>query len=144
MYVIVDVDGTCANGAHRNHLLQQTPRRWDEWHEACSKDTPHEHIRALVWALAYYGHAITYITGRMERSRQQTSEWLRDNDFPSGRLFMRPEDDHRDDTVIKTEIVKQAGLTPENTLLVLEDRDRVVKMWRTLGFKCLQVAEGDF
>jgi len=29
-------------------------------------------------------------------------------------------------------------------LFVLDDRDQVVNMWREQGFKCLQVAEGNF
>jgi hypothetical protein len=28
--------------------------------------------------------------------------------------------------------------------LVLDDRNSVVKMWRSLGLECWQVAEGDF
>jgi hypothetical protein len=36
------------------------------------------------------------------------------------------------------------GFTPENTFLVLDDRDQVVKMWRERGFRCLQVANGNF
>ena len=27
---------------------------------------------------------------------------------------------------------------------VLDDRNQVVEMWRSLGLKCLQVQEGDF
>lgn len=27
---------------------------------------------------------------------------------------------------------------------ILEDRNSMVKKWRELGFKCLQVADGDF
>lgn len=29
-------------------------------------------------------------------------------------------------------------------LCVLDDRNKVVKMWRELGLTCLQMAEGDF
>ena len=144
MYVIVDIDGTCANNAHRQPLLQQTPRDWDTFHDLCDLDTPHEHIRYVVWGLFWQGHTPVYVSGRMERSRLKTELWLSKHRFPSGPLYMRPENDHRDDTVIKTELAAKAGLSPSNVLLALDDRDRVVKMWREAGYKCLQVAEGDF
>ena len=31
-----------------------------------------------------------------------------------------------------------------NVLFILDDRNGVVEMWRSLGLKCLQVAEGNF
>ena len=31
-----------------------------------------------------------------------------------------------------------------NPLLVFEDRDRVVQMWRDAGLKCLQVKPGEY
>ena len=31
-----------------------------------------------------------------------------------------------------------------NVKFVLDDRNRVVEMWRSLGLTCLQVADGDF
>lgn len=39
--------------------------------------------------------------------------------------------------------IKAVGITPENTV-VFEDRSGVVYMWRTLGFTCFQVADGDY
>lgn len=144
MYVIVDIDGTCADGSHRKHLLETAPRKWDEWHELCHLDANHRHINQLVWALFDAGYNIVYITGRMERSREKTRTWLRTHHFPEGPLYMRPENDHRDDIEIKMEAANQAGLTPERVLFAIDDRDRVVKMWRDAGYKCLQVAEGSF
>ena len=35
-------------------------------------------------------------------------------------------------------------IIPANTFIVLDDRDQVVKMWRERGFRCLQVANGNF
>jgi len=39
---------------------------------------------------------------------------------------------------------EEAELTPENTVVVFDDRDSVVKMWRDAGFHVHQVAEGNF
>ena len=58
---------------------------------------------------------------------------------------MRKDGDHRPDHVIKSEvletIVKGYGKPP---LMVFDDRNAVVKMWRDKGIPCLQVADGDF
>ena len=32
----------------------------------------------------------------------------------------------------------------DDVFLVVDDRDKVVKMWRSLGLSVFQVAEGDF
>jgi len=144
MHLIVDIDGTIADNTHRQHLLSQEPRAWDEYHDLCHLDTPITAIHELIWGLFFQGHDPVYVTGRMERSRLKTELWLTKHGFPRGPLYMRPENDHRDDVVIKTELAAKAGLSPSNVLLALDDRDRVVKMWREAGYRCLQVAEGDF
>jgi len=36
------------------------------------------------------------------------------------------------------------GVVPKTTLAVFEDRDRVVQMWRSMGFRVLQIANGEF
>tara|TARA_R100000152_G_C6778259_1_gene208785 strand:- start:1020 stop:1460 length:441 start_codon:yes stop_codon:yes gene_type:complete len=54
-------------------------------------------------------------------------------------LFMRSEGDRRDDVTVKREMFKKIGLTPDNVVAVLDDRQGVVDMWREEGFLCLQV-----
>ena len=94
-------------------------------------------------------------TGRMEKHRAITIEWLDRNgictlldtwDEPDqdllGSLLMRQDDDYRDDAIIKEEMLMKIG--PENVFCVFEDRKRVVDMWRRHGLTCFQVAEGDF
>jgi len=52
---------------------------------------------------------------------------------------MRKADDRRPDTEVKLEMVRELGLTPDDVLCVLDDRQCVVDMWRENGFRCLQV-----
>ena len=59
-------------------------------------------------------------------------------------LFMRKAGDRRDDSVIKKEMLVQLRIAGFNPVMVFEDRDRVVKMWRENGVRCMQVANGDF
>jgi hypothetical protein len=59
-------------------------------------------------------------------------------------LYMRPHDDQRSDTIIKQEIVEKNVLPFYNVHLALEDRDRVVKMYRNMGIRCFQVKDGNY
>jgi hypothetical protein len=57
---------------------------------------------------------------------------------------MRKQWDRRDDDIVKFELLEQIYEAGYEPVLVLEDRNRVVKMWRAAGLRCLQVADGDF
>lgn len=57
---------------------------------------------------------------------------------------MRPEGDIRKDSIVKREIFENYIRDYYNIQFVLDDRNQVVEMWRSLGLKCLQVQEGDF
>ena len=59
--------------------------------------------------------------------------------FLQPNLFMRSEGDRRPDTVVKLEMMKSLGLTPDDVLCILDDRQAVVDMWRANGFRVMQV-----
>lgn len=134
---IVDIDGTLA--------LNTSGRGWYDL-ERVSEDSPNEVVADLVGDLANVGGYGTpvYCSGRDERSREVTVQWLIDNDLPDGPLFMRPAHDNRQDAIVKRELFDKHIRNNYNVTLVLDDRDQVVKMWRSLGLTCLQVADGNF
>lgn len=87
---------------------------------------------------------VIIVSGREDGCMKETQAWLKDNHIPCDELYMRASGDHRDDRVVKKEIY-EANIKPRfNVRFVLDDRDKVVKMWREEGLKVLQVAEGDF
>lgn len=144
-YVIIDLDGTCSNAEPRKYLIDGSQKKdWAKFYDLCGEDRPHRDMLELVKLLHGTGLYIAYLTGRVERVRAQTVSWLFHYGFPEGSLQMRPDGDTRQDCIVKAEMADRLGLTPENTFLVLDDRDQVVKMWRERGFRCLQVAEGNF
>ena len=144
-YAIIDLDGTCSNAEGRKYLIDGSQKKdWYKFYDLCDQDDPHHDILQLVKILHVCGYYIAYLTGRVERVRAKTVTWLFKHDFPEGSLQMRPDGDTRQDSIVKAEMADRCGLTPENTFLVLDDRDQVVKMWRERGFRCLQVANGNF
>lgn len=80
----------------------------------------------------------------MEKSREQTQKWLIDRGIHWNALFMRKDGDMRNDAIIKKEIYEENIKGRYEVLFVLDDRNRVVDFWRSIGLICLQVAPGDF
>jgi hypothetical protein len=149
--IICDIDGTIADLSHRLHYIRPDhpaftgKKNWPAFHAGCAEDAPHEDVRLILWTLAPIGvREVVYVSGRNDVARSATEEWLRVHNFPIGKLMLRVAGDYRSDDIVKEEILDRMGLTPERVLCVLDDRQRVVDMWRRRGFRVLQVAAGDF
>ena len=140
--IIVDIDGTICDATHRMHHIEHEPKNWDAWYAAVIHDAPIEPILNLVDALSG-AYIIDLVTGRSDIARRETENWLTKHRVPYDRLLMRKEGDHRPDTIVKTEIYRE-HFTPGSVWFVLEDRNRVARMWRDLGLTCLQVSDGDY
>lgn len=136
--VVVDLDGTLADARHRLHFIQGTPKLWDEFHAGSVDDVPKQDIIDIVNALLPH-YRIHIITGRNGIVRGETEEWLEWHEVPYHFLHMRRKNDRRHDVEVKKDIITNLNLTPENTLCVFEDRQRMVDAWREWGFTCLQV-----
>ena len=87
---------------------------------------------------------IIIVTGRKDDCKAETLKWLSDNSVPHDLVFMRKSDDNRPDYIVKREIYEEYIKGKYNVKFVLDDRSQVVREWRELGLKCLQVAEGAF
>lgn len=87
---------------------------------------------------------IIFVSGREEKYREKTVAWLKKYGLDDNLLYMRPTGDMRKDDIVKEEIYKEKIEPFYNVSYVLDDRNRVVDMWRRNGLTCLQVAEGDF
>ena len=133
---LVDVDGTLALRRGRD------PYDWRSAHT----DAPNEPVVSLVRALERDPHlaAIIVISGRHEKARSITTRWLELQGIPFSELLMRADGDYRSDEIVKEDIYRNTVDPRFQVVGVLDDRDRVVQMWRRLGLVCLQVASGDF
>jgi len=57
---------------------------------------------------------------------------------------MRADKDHRNDDILKIEMLDRIRGDGFEPVMVFEDRSRVVRAWRSAGIPCAQVADGDF
>jgi len=131
---IVDTDGTVA-------LMDgRSPYDPTLYHT----DKPNEDVIALVVSLWELGYTIIGVSGRDEDYREATENWWHDQGVPFEEFYMRPSGDKRKDDIIKDELYEKHIAGRYNVMGVLDDRDRVVAMWRAKGLTVFQVADGDF
>ncbi len=142
--VICDIDGTLADCDHRRHHLTGEKKDWKSFNAAMHMDQPKQDIVRVVETFLDADMQIVLCSGREAVYRDQTEKWLNEHGIPYHALYMRAEKDYRDDGTIKGELLDQILADGYQPWLVLEDRDRCVRLWRSRGLTCLQVAEGNF
>ncbi len=140
---IFDIDGTIADLSHRLHHIQKSPKDWTTFFAKCHDDAPITHIIELAQDLGDRADII-YVSGRSDESRDATVAWLKKHHLPEGPLYMRKAGDHRDDDILKAELLAELLADGYKPVMAFDDRNRVVKTWRTNGVPCAQVADGDF
>ncbi|GAA2665341.1 LNS2 domain-containing protein [Streptomyces vastus] len=120
---VFDLDNTLADTAHRQRFLERRPRDWDAFFAAAPQDPPLTEGVAL--ALAHAEECeVVYLTGRPERCRKDTVEWLAAQGLPEGRIWMRRDNDRRPARRTKLEILR--GLARSREVRVLVDDDELV------------------
>lgn len=133
--VICDLDGTLA--IHNGRSPYDT--------ELCGADLVNETIKRILLNGLDGNEEVIFVSGREDTFRKHTIRWIKDKVKLVGySLYMRPEGDTRPDQIVKKEIFDNHIRGKYNIKFVLDDRDRVVRMWRDLGLTCLQVNDGDF
>lgn len=138
-------DGTLCNHDHRLHFITGEGKKdWEAYNQACVYDIPDREVFHVVAMADLYDYEIILCSGCSEKYRKETERWLKSFCVKYSKLFMRPEGDYRPDDEIKEEILDKDILPHYDVRLAIDDRDRIVKLWRRRGIKCWQVREGNF
>lgn len=132
--IICDIDGTLA------HMVNRGPYEWDKVDSDVLDQVVADIVRTYV-ALGYY---ILLVSGRDGSCEMKTRKWFMQNGILYDFLYMRPAGNTEKDSIIKRQIFDEYIRGKYNVAFVLDDRNQVVEMWRSLGLKCLQVADGNF
>jgi hydroxymethylpyrimidine pyrophosphatase-like HAD family hydrolase len=146
MLVVFDIDGTLADNHHRVHHVKSKPKNWPAYDAAIPDDTAIWPMAETFRALRLAGYDIIFVTGRSERSRKDTVEWLDENDLHNSfsKVYMRPDGDYRSDDIVKCEIldqiIKEYGFKPD---IWFDDRPRVVRAIRARGVFVVDVYQGE-
>lgn len=141
--IIVDLDGTLCDSAHRQHFMTQKPKDWKSFYENLAHDPIVPWCQTIIQTMKLY-RAIILVSGRPDNYKKETETWLIKNHINYDRLLMRKEGDYRKDFLVKEEIYRR-DIEPQFEIeFCIDDRKQVVDLWRRLGLVCLQCAEGDF
>lgn len=160
-WVIFDLDGTLADITHRLHYIKapefdaktMTPfdvdrivdfkPNWDSFNMACLGDSLKNDIYNLLLTVQHIGKRVAIFSGRSELAKERTVEWLKRCGIKYDLLCMRQPKDYRSDTEIKKEMFEK-HFNKKDIWFIVDDRDKVVNMWRELGLTCLQCQKGDY
>jgi predicted kinase len=132
--VMCDIDGTLADNKGRGPY---------DWAKLESDALIVATADALV-AFAARGDRIILMSGRGEDVREATERWLAAHGVAYHELWMRKAGDTRADDVVKSELFDAHVRHRFAVRVVLDDRSRVVALWRRMGLACWQVDYGDF
>ena len=143
---VFDIDNTLANVHHRWEHLRGDKKDWDTFFSLQHLDEPYQAVVDVLHALALDGHKIIVVTGRDERFREETLEWLNKHiefEFDNEDLYMRPSDNREDDDILKVRIIKDwLSKNPEYKVQgIFDDRHRIIDAFRAEGwytFECNQ------
>jgi hypothetical protein len=140
--VIFDIDGTLADVSERIQHVSKKPKNWTAFFEGIAQDKAIHSMVRLCNILYASGIQIVLCSGRSEEHREETVKWLAEKGVNYHDLLLRKDKDRRADSVVKREML--ATIDKSKVLFVVEDRSRVVQMWRSEGLVCLQCAPGEF
>lgn len=139
MNIIFDLDGVLIDCEHRIHHIRKQPKDWDKFFstEETSKDTV---IQTGAYLLKLFReewfNQITLVTGRPERTRDDTLQFLKAHDIwcCEELLLMRADGDHRPASQVKKDIVSNLRAIEGCSIdLAIDDDARICKMYRELG-----------
>lgn len=144
--IICDLDGTLCLFEKQDKTAAHYRNPYDA--STCGNDLVNQAVLKVLYSYSGYdialGREVIFVSGREDKYRMQTTEWLNKHGIFNYSLFMRKSGDFRKDSVIKQEIYETYIKPNFDIDFVLDDRDQVVKMWREQGLVCFQVAEGNF
>ena len=147
--IIFDLDGTLALIDKRRELSTKPNGKIDfnKLHDPSliKHDKPNWPVIKIAQLFAEQEFKIVIFSGRSDKTATATLSWLSQNKVPFNKLVMRP---YKTKNFVPDEVLKKDMLDKHldinDIFMVVDDRQKVVDMWRSLGLICIQVAEGNF
>jgi hypothetical protein len=133
---VFDIDGVLADVRHRLHHVAARPKDWDAFFGAAPLDPPLAEGVGAVAAAHRAGHVVVYLTGRPERCRRATLDWLAAQGLPAGELYMRHDSDRRPARITKVATLRRLSRQFHIDAFV-DDDAAVVQAVRAAGFPVL-------
>lgn len=144
-FVLCDLDGTLCDITHRLNHVNGLEKDWGHFFAGIPGDTIRpETIKILNDARAR-GCKIFFVSARPDDYKDLTVEWLVKHlpiDFEYAGLIMRRAGDRRDDVIVKQEMYDKYFKDKHRVEFVIDDRPKVIEMWRSNGLHVIDVGDG--
>ena len=140
--VICDLDGTLCNIDHRLHFVKDEKKDWKSFYDHLHLDPVNEKVLTAIKYAHRGGCSIVFVSGRPDTCKEATLAWLAKNKINFfTTLIMRGAHDHRPDDEVKKDIITQ-HFDLKDIATVIDDRPRVIRMWKELGLNVVDVGHG--
>ena len=147
--IIFDLDGTLALIDKRREVSTKPNGKldWDKFFDPANieLDVPNPPVVKMAQMFHNDGFNIVILSGRSNKTERATRSWLFTNRIPFQKLVMRDSitDPFTPDNTLKEDMLFR-HIDINDVFLVVDDRNKVVDMWRGLGLTTFQVADGNF
>jgi len=140
--VVIDLDGTLCNVDHRLHYVRSKKKNFTKFYAEVGNDTPNDWCLYMLSSLFHYRMIIVLVSARPKELTVETRNWLAKWNIPFHSLYLiRPS---YTDSTPDVEL-KQAWLDKfvdkDRISFTVDDRQRVVDMWRKNGLTCLHCSD---
>ncbi len=135
--VLCDIDGTIANNDHRQNLLKEF-NDWDKFFSLLKDDEPIHVIIERVKQEVESSNHIVFLTGRPEKYREMTNDWLSKYFEDGFSLLMRKDDDLRNKIIVKEEIF-HGNFQKTQIKACFENDPQLIELWQRLGLNVIDI-----
>jgi hypothetical protein len=139
--IVIDLDGTLANVGHRRHFVAGKKRDYEAFHALLDKDPVNVWCAEIMRSFADRDpeFRVVLVSARPKHVKEATIAWLTKHHLQylfHDLFLLRPTGDSTPDQELKRDWLHKYG--KDRVLFVVDDRSKVVKMWREEGLVCLQ------
>ena len=135
--ILCDIDGTLANGEHREHFVVQEKKDWKSYYSLLEDDKPIDLVVRWVSELKK-DFTVCLVSGRPDTYQYPTMRWLAYHGIEYDWIFMRSGGDKRPDVMVKGDILKH--IPKEKVEFAIDDRPCVIReVWRANGVRVIPV-----
>ena len=135
--VLCDIDGTVANNEHRQKLLKGF-NDWDKFFSLLKDDEPIHVIIERVKQKVESNGDLIFLTGRPEKYREMTEDWLLKYFDVGFSLLMRKDGDLRNKIIIKEELFKE-NFQKTQIKVCFENDPELIQLWQDLGLNVIDI-----
>lgn len=126
-FIFLDIDGVIADCDHRLHYVKQEKKDYDSFYKEVVNDAPMVDNDFIDQVEKRYQGRVVFVTGRPERTRKDTNEWLEKHYGVkpySHTMLMRQDKDHRKSEELKAELVAEFASTyPIRSCAVIDNKE---------------------